>query len=168
LSRLKSRFIGSALNLAAWINLLGSEERRNPYRCPVCGSTEIHMRAWIAPNRGGRYVEDIIDDGADDDWCQNCEQAIHARPTDELLADAAKWWGGIDFREMERTTGYRQFDYDPEDGCQAFVDACNGWWSGKTAEEKIGIWFNRLSGNSEMSNTYVLVEFPEDASTTPI
>jgi hypothetical protein len=82
----------------------------------------------------------------------------------ELLRDADEWWGKCDFRTMARITHYRQHDYDPEDGCQAFVDACNLWWNGKTVEEKIGIRFDRLSGNSEMSDTYVLVEFPEDAS----
>jgi hypothetical protein len=82
----------------------------------------------------------------------------------ELLRDADEWWGKCDFQTMERITGYRQHDFDPEDGCQAFVDACNGWWNGKTAEEKIGIRFDRLSGGGETSDAYVLVEFPEGAS----
>ena len=38
------------------------------------------------------------------------------------------WWGLTDFREMEKITRYRQFDFDPEDGYRAFVDACDGWW----------------------------------------
>jgi len=141
LIRTRLRFIDATLDLAAWINWLGSEERHNPYRCPECGSTDIQMRAWIAPNRGSRYVEDIIDDGADDDWCRNCERTVRARPTDELLAETEKWWRGLEFATMERVTGCRQSDFDPEDGCQAFIDACGEWWMGKTTEEKISIHF---------------------------
>jgi len=141
LTRTRLRFINAALDLAAWINWLCSEERRNPYRCPECGSTDIQMRAWIAPNRGSRYVEDIIYGGADDDWCQNCERNVRARPTDELLAEAEKWWRESAFAKMERVTGYRQSDFDPEDGCQAFIDACEKWWDGRAIEDKISIHF---------------------------
>ena len=52
------------------------------------------------------------------------------------------WWGGTDFKEMERITGYRQLDFDPEDGYQAFVDACNKWWNEQTPDEKITLWEN--------------------------
>jgi len=52
------------------------------------------------------------------------------------------WWGGTDFKEMERITGYRQLDFDPEDGYQAFVDACDKWWNEQTPDEKIALWKN--------------------------
>jgi hypothetical protein len=51
-----------------------------------------------------------------------------------------KWWYSVDFREMERITGYRQFDFDPEDGYQAFVDACDNYWEALSRKEKIEIW----------------------------
>ena len=138
----KFRLINSVLDFAAWINWLGSEERRNPYRCPECGSTDIHTRAWIAPNKGSRFIEDIIDDGADDDWCRNCENIIRARPTDDLLTEANVWWGAMEFRDMERITGYRQYDFYPDDGYREFVDACTEWWESKPTEEQISIYFN--------------------------
>ena len=34
------------------------------------------------------------------------------------------WWSNIDFITMESITGLRQYDYDPSEGYQAFVDAC--------------------------------------------
>ena len=139
LARAKLGFFDSVLDLAAWINRLGSEERRNPYRCPLCGSTDIHILAWIAPNRGGRYVEDRTDADYDQDWCQRCEKYIGARPTDELLNDAYEWWKGSEFIKMELITGYSQYDFDPEEGYQAFIDVCNEWWNDKTIEEKISI-----------------------------
>lgn len=51
------------------------------------------------------------------------------------------WWGNTDFREMERITGLRQSDFNPEAGYQAFVDACDEWWSGLSADEKIATWW---------------------------
>ncbi|MBP3529485.1 MAG: hypothetical protein J6K02_12605 [Alistipes sp.] len=51
-----------------------------------------------------------------------------------------RWWRQTDFPTMERITGLRQSDYDPEDGCQAFVDACEAWWSGQSEEDQIRIW----------------------------
>ena len=50
------------------------------------------------------------------------------------------WWQQADFATMERATGLRQSDYAPEDGCQAFIDACNDWWAGQSEEEQIRIW----------------------------
>ncbi len=142
LTRARLGFVDSILDLAAWINWLQSEERHNPYRCPECGSTDIHMKAWIAPNRGSRFIEDSINNDVDDDWCENCQNYIRARPTDDLLAEANDWWGGTDFREMERVTHYRQLDFNPDEGWQAFVDTCNDWWNGKTTNEKITIYLN--------------------------
>ena len=139
LTRARLGFVDSILDLAAWIDYLRSEERRNPYRCSVCGSTNIHTKAWIAPNRGSRFVEDIIDDGPKQDWCEECAKRTYARPTDIMLAEAEEWWGETDFRAMERITRYRQMDFDPEDGYQAFVDVCNKWWHAHTADEKISI-----------------------------
>jgi len=51
------------------------------------------------------------------------------------------WWGDTDFREMERITGFWQSDFNPEDGYQAFVDACDEWWSGLSEDEKIATWW---------------------------
>jgi hypothetical protein len=41
---------------------------------------------------------------------------------------------------MERITGYRQTDFDSRYGYQAFVDACDKWWSEQTTDEKTEIW----------------------------
>jgi hypothetical protein len=56
------------------------------------------------------------------------------------LADAKKWWNETDFRQMALITGFRQYEYSPEDGCQAFVDACDNWWNSLDRNEKIRIW----------------------------
>lgn len=40
-----------------------------------------------------------------------------------------KWWGDCCFREMEKITGFRMTDFDPEDGYQEFVDVCDEWWN---------------------------------------
>ncbi|MDR3266213.1 MAG: hypothetical protein LBT24_01400 [Tannerella sp.] len=51
-----------------------------------------------------------------------------------------KWWYSADFCTMEIITGYRQFDFDPEEGYQGFVDACDGWWEALSRKEKINLW----------------------------
>jgi hypothetical protein len=57
-----------------------------------------------------------------------------------LIADANRWWKETDFSQMERITRFRQIDFDPEDGYQAFVDACDTWWKELDMEEKTEIW----------------------------
>lgn len=51
-----------------------------------------------------------------------------------------RWWRQTDFAMMERITGLRQSDYAPEDGYQAFVDACEAWWNRQSEEEQIRLW----------------------------
>lgn len=53
-----------------------------------------------------------------------------------------EWWGEQGFREMERITGFRQSDFDPEDGYQDFVDACDKWWDSLSYNDKISIYKN--------------------------
>ena len=51
-----------------------------------------------------------------------------------------KWWYSTEFKVMEIITGYRQLDFDPEDGYQKFVDACDKWWESLPKREKIELW----------------------------
>lgn len=57
-----------------------------------------------------------------------------------LLRKAEKWWAVTDFPTMERITGYRQDDFNPEDGYEDFVIACSEWWGNFPAKEKIQIY----------------------------
>jgi len=60
------------------------------------------------------------------------------------LAEAKKWWGGTDFQQMAMITGLRQYEFDPEDGYQKFVDACDNYWRKLDNEQKIQI-FNEFN-----------------------
>ena len=51
-----------------------------------------------------------------------------------------RWWRQIDSPTRERITGLQQSDYDPENGYQAFVDACETWWNGQSEEDQIRLW----------------------------
>ena len=53
---------------------------------------------------------------------------------------AEKWWGETDFKQMGLITGFRQYEFNPEDGYQEFVDACNNKWKKFDKEKKIRIW----------------------------
>jgi len=56
------------------------------------------------------------------------------------LADAKRWWKEADFRQMALITGFRQYEFNPEDGYQEFVDACDNYWDLLDRDEKIRIW----------------------------
>jgi hypothetical protein len=64
-------------------------------------------------------------------------ETIH---TNTVIAGANQWWNETDFQEMQRITGFRQTDFDPEDRYQAFVDACDTYWNQLNDEEKIEIY----------------------------
>jgi hypothetical protein len=63
----------------------------------------------------------------------NCELEI-------MISDAYRRWSESDFTQMERLTGFRQIDFDPEDGYQDFVDACDSHWNRLCDEEKVLKW----------------------------
>ena len=54
----------------------------------------------------------------------------------------SQWWNSVEFGIMEKITGYRQSDFDPAEGYQAFVDACNECWENFSKKEKLRIWEN--------------------------
>lgn len=53
-----------------------------------------------------------------------------------------EWWGNCDFKVMELITGFRQIDFDPEDGYQDFVDACDEWWDNLSFADKRAIYID--------------------------
>ena len=55
-------------------------------------------------------------------------------------AQLDEWWGHTEFWEMELMTGYRQDDFDPEDGYQDFVDACDEWWEKQSYSNKVYLY----------------------------
>lgn len=44
------------------------------YRCPRCGSDSVQVAAWIDPNT--LEVLDDVSDGADGQWCEECEAHV--------------------------------------------------------------------------------------------
>ena len=56
------------------------------------------------------------------------------------LGVAKRWWNETDFRLMALITGFRQYEFNPEDGYQEFVDACDNYWDLLDRDEKIRIW----------------------------
>jgi hypothetical protein len=63
-----------------------------------------------------------------------------------------QWWYSADFITMEIVTGYRQSDFDPEEGYQAFVDACEDWWKQVSQKEKIQIWKEYIEYDNFLSS----------------
>lgn len=110
----------------------------DPWRCEECGSLAVQEQIWVDTNTHAACSQAY---NRDENYCCNCnENTYHVRES-ELLRNINEWWHSQDFRQMERLTGYRQNDFgSEEDGCQAFVDACDNWWNALSNEEKIGVW----------------------------
>jgi DNA-directed RNA polymerase subunit RPC12/RpoP len=47
-----------------------------------------------------------------------------------------RWWYSADFKTMESVSRYCQTDFEPDEGYQAFVDACDEWWEALSLSEK--------------------------------
>ena len=111
----------------------------DPWRCEACGSLAVQAHVWIDSNTKAVML------GAqnrDEHHCTDCDANTYQIRQSELMRNIDKWWHDRDFRQMERLTGFRQEDFDPENGYQAFVDACNNRWNTLSTEEKIRLWNN--------------------------
>ena len=53
-----------------------------------------------------------------------------------------EWWGQTEFWQMENITGFRQYDFSPEEGYQDFVDACDEWWDNLSFVDKRAIYMD--------------------------
>ena len=51
--------------------------------------------------------------------------------------DVQAWWNELEFEHLIRITGYHPTDFNPEDGYQDFVDACNDYWEKLSYEDKL-------------------------------
>lgn len=106
--------------------------------CEECGSDNIQTQAWVDPNTHAFIGTTGID--RDDNWCDECEEHLPFCTLKEFKERMQEWWQGLEFKEMEQVTGFRQTDFSPEDGYRKFVDACEKWWNGKSYDEKRIIW----------------------------
>lgn len=55
-------------------------------------------------------------------------------------AQLDEWWGDCDFKTMEYITGYRQYEFSPEDGYQDFIDACDEYWDKLKYADKVYLY----------------------------
>jgi hypothetical protein len=119
----------------------------DPWRCEVCGSLEVQQQGWVDPTTGKVVSYNDCDRG--DYWCDHCCEHNYIVRESELMKDIEEWWQQTDFETMEIITGLQEDDYDPADGSQAFVDACEQKWNALGVEEKIHIWYESTRDKSE-------------------
>lgn len=99
---------------------LFSDNRRDPWRCAECRSTDIAYHAWLDGNTD-RFLSGS--DDRNDLWCDDCiEHTSHVRES-ELMRDTVEpWWGRQTTDEQrEVVSGLRADDYDD------FQYACEVW-----------------------------------------
>ena len=70
------------------------------------------------------------------------------------LATAEKWWNETDFLQMELVTRFRQYEFNPEDGYQEFVDACDEYWNNLSKEKKSVSGKKTIKLNSHVSDYF--------------
>lgn len=121
-----------------WLEWRFSDERKNPYRCTECGSTDIELKVWSKVNEGGRYSGDCEE--YQNSYCYHCNKNVRIRPTSNLIEDTENWWKSLDLLEMKHRAGYLQSDFSPENEYPDFVNACNKWWHKLSTGEKIQTW----------------------------
>lgn len=108
--------------------------------CKECGSPEIQTQAWIKPNEGNAYVEDMGADNPGNNWCDECEGHNRFCTLNEFKERMDDWWNSIEPSQKERIANLHRQDFPPENGCQEFTDACKQWWLAKEYDEKRMIW----------------------------
>lgn len=117
-----------------WIQWYFSDERKNPYRCEACGSTDIQVKAWINPNYGNAYVSDTEDD---EGWCEKCQEHYRMVSTDRFLQWADEWWKNAEMTEKVATI--RQLDPDGKQFDET-ASLCDQWWEKQSMESKISTY----------------------------
>lgn len=106
--------------------------------CANCGSSDIQTQAWVDPNTHLFIATTGID--RDDNWCNECNGNFTFCTQKAFKQQMQEWWGSLDFKEMERISGFQQDVFSPEDGYQDFVDACNNWWRRQGYKGQRSIW----------------------------
>lgn len=115
------------------------KETSEDLRCEECGSTKVQIQAWVDPNQNNKFIDDCEDYKSS--WCDGCESHVRAVPHGEFMEDVINhWWNETSFEDMEIITGLKESDFDPTDGSQAFVDACEAIWCAMPETERIEIW----------------------------
>lgn len=124
------------LNIVEWLVEHGFVAD-DPWRCEACGSLAVQANIWIDANT---HEVTTPAHNRSEHYCSDCDANVYHIRQSELLRNIDRWWHEQDFRQLEHFTRFRQDDFDPEDGYQAFVDACNTWWNALSNNMKICLW----------------------------
>ena len=130
------------IEIAHWLEeygfIAGDASENEIIVCANCGSSDIQTQAWVDPNAHLFIATTGID--RDDNWCNECNGNFTFCTQKAFKQQMQEWWGSLDFKEMERISGFRQDVFSPEDGYQDFVDACNNWWRRQGYKGQRSIW----------------------------
>ena len=108
----------------------------DPWRCRNCGSLSVQQRAWVDVNT--REIDNFIDGGRDDYWCETCEKHNQLVRESELLNEADHWFeNGLKPGQDEIISGLDREDYNSEEEWNA---ECKALWDARDNESKIDIW----------------------------
>jgi hypothetical protein len=65
-------------------------------------------------------------------------QCLKARQRRALeFLETPNWFSATDFITLEKITGYKQDNFNSEDGYQDFVDVCERYWKALPKEDKL-------------------------------
>lgn len=134
--KIRYKFRRICQHLFYWLEWWISDERKDPYRCTECGSTDVEIKVWAKVNEGGRYAGDCEE--FERSFCNHCDDIVRVRPTSYLLSDIDQWFEiGLGPDDPEVISGLNYDDFATE---EEFEAACKKLWNKRSPEEKIEIW----------------------------
>ena len=97
-------------------------------------------------NNYGVWIEedrfDIFTNGRDSYLLYDCREIYDFDDVEEIVKEQIgereiqDWWSNLDFEQLEDITGLKSWHYSPDDGCQAYIDACGDWLNQHTFSEQ--------------------------------
>jgi hypothetical protein len=113
-----------------------TDEKTDPWRCEVCGSSDVQQQAWVNPTTGKVVSYNDCDRG--DYWCEHCEEHEHIVRESELMDTIEDWFANHLLPDDDEViSGLNSDDYASE---EEYAAACKELWNACDNESKIHIW----------------------------
>jgi carbonic anhydrase/acetyltransferase-like protein (isoleucine patch superfamily) len=120
-----------------WNEVLPESVMENYFRNHIIEETKQDMIAYelkqtLQKTPITSIVLDHLNDDDTSDIIMNAQQ-----PSIFEDKGLSSWFQGLDFIEMERIAGFKQYDFSDDGGYQEFVDTCEAYWKDLSIEDKI-------------------------------
>lgn len=107
--------------------------------CAECGSSNVETQAWVKPNTGNDFVDDVGDQkDSGNNWCHECENHTRLWSHEDLFAEMKGWFVHLTCEALEEITGNKfAGNYDE------FRVVCMKYWEALSEEQQVALWNTR-------------------------